>query len=73
MVGGTSPEDARRAVTRLHTPIWALGAAARDGHANRVKPRVLRIAPRWRRHDVGEALDPLDRIDRIPIPTPPGS
>ena len=37
-VGGTSPEEARRALTRRHTPPRALSTAALEGHAPDLNP-----------------------------------
>ena len=40
-VGGTSPEEAGRALTRRHAPPHALSTTAREGHAPDLKPTGL--------------------------------
>ena len=43
-VGGTSPEEAGRALTLLHAPPRALSTTAREGHAPDLKPTGLLTA-----------------------------
>ena len=40
-MGGTSPEEAGRALTRRHAPPCALSTTAREGHAPDLKPTGL--------------------------------